>query len=101
MSDIKTTDETVTWLEAIISNGVFTWNPETGITVPVDVGDAMELLFHMLSGATTSTSRQGNDMVSITITNAGSSQIFNELMGKFDDAKTSFDEREEQDGYCP
>lgn len=101
MPEIKTTTETETWLQAVIEAGVFAWNPETGITVPDDISDAMELLFCMLSGATTSTSRQGNDMVSITITTPGSSQIFMDLMQKFGAAKASFDELEPEDGYCP
>jgi hypothetical protein len=61
----------------------------------------MELLHEVAAGATISANRKNGRLSSISITTSGDSQILSALEGKFDDAISSHDDLEEQDGYVP
>lgn len=97
MPEIKITEETETYFDAVATAGVYAWKQETGISVPDDVKDVMELLHEVGAGATISASRQGGRLVSITVMTSGDQQAFEALQEKFDDAINSHDDLEEGD----
>jgi len=100
MSDIKITAETKAYFDAIAQSGAYKWN-NPGIEVPANVRVCMELMHVVLASGTISVSRQGGDLLSVTITDSGSSQIFNELEDALDEAIASHDGLNEQSGCCP
>lgn len=100
MPEIKITDDTETYFDAVASAGLFTWE-DPGIKVPDDVRAAMELLHEVGASATISVIRQNGRLVSITVTTSGDQQAFEALQEKFDDAINSHDELEEGDGFLP